>query len=47
MGVEENARAREGEEVVLGAQKRTGVRTDGMRNLRSIVTAIVVVEGRC
>lgn len=46
MGVEENWRTSEGGGFALGVEIDSGIRTDGVRNLRSIVTAIVVL-GRC
>jgi hypothetical protein len=42
MGVEENWRTKEGFETAFGADIEIGIRMDGIRNLRSIETAIVV-----
>jgi hypothetical protein len=39
--VEENLRHREGDEVDFVPASRIGIRTDGIRNVRSIETAIV------
>lgn len=43
MGVDEKLRVIEGIGLGMGVENDTGVRMDGMRNLRSIETAMVVV----
>ena len=42
VGVEEHWRIKEGFETALGAAIEIGIQIDGIRNLRSIETAIVV-----
>lgn len=44
LGVEENWRVKEGRGVLFGVDIEIGIRTDGIKNLRSIETAIVVCD---